>query len=207
MKKEKLFKYGLILLSLSPVFVLTIIKNLYFSFDKQKEDFILKMPWLLGVLCVCGICFIISIFVFFTYKGNQTHGFTEGYTIKEVSEEQDAGINFFLTIVLRIIIDDLDKWQNSLTFVLIMIITIILLSKTNLYYANPVLMIFGYRVIRFKFETPPPNMNDDEYIGICPKKINASHSIKFKRIDDNVLCIKQRERRQNDNRRISPENQ
>lgn len=199
--EKNTLKSELIILSLSPLFLLIGIKN--FKFNQSANSaigFIENNAWILLALMFCLIWIVASAVILFRFKAYSTFSCTEGYTIKFISAEDDAGLNYLLTFILPILFDDLNCWQGTITFITIVILIVTLLSKTNLYYANPILTLLGYKVIRFEFNVPPQNLNGD-LIGICPKKIDFAQSIKYKIIDNNVLCIKQREQRENEQRR------
>ncbi len=150
--------------------------------------------WLLLIMTFCAIWIIASIVILLRFKFYRTFDCTEGYTIKNVSMEVDAGLNFMLTFILPLLFEDLNCWQSAVVFIVIVLIIVKLLSKTNLFYDNPVLTILGYTIIRFEFNVQPEGEYEynGEVIGICPKSINPDKMIKFKHISDNVVCIKQR---------------
>lgn len=189
-------KIELIVLSFAPLFFLTAIKNYEFN-ELYNHNMCLLI-----VMSICSLWLIYSLIIYFRFRMYRTFDCIEGFTIENVQYESDAGLNFWLTYAFPLLLDELDKWQNAIAFGIILLLMITLLYKTNLYYQNPILVILGYKVIHFNFTA-----QDDEMIGICPKEIDTQYVIKYKLISDNVVCIKQRERRNNDQRRISAENQ
>lgn len=196
-KGSPALKIKLIVLSLAPLLFLTAIKN--YDYTELYNHNIC----LLIIMLICSVWLIYSLIIYFKFQLYRTFDCIEGVTIKNVKYERDAGLNFWLTYVFPLLFDELKKWQNLVAFVFILLLMVSLLYKTNLYYQNPVLVILGYRIIHFNFET----QEDIEMIGICPKEINTQYVIKYKFISDNVVCIKQKERRNNDQRRTTAENQ
>lgn len=85
-------------------------------------------------------------------------------------------------------IDTIDM-QGLLVFFVIIILIVALLVKTDLFYANPILMLLGYKVIRFNF-THNSKFGGKEVIGICPSRINYNKVIKYKIITDAVILMK-----------------
>lgn len=186
-------KEQLIVISLSPLFLLTAIKNFSFNLTTYcLSNFISSNICILVIQFFCLLWIIASVGILIGFKSYQTNGYEEGYTIKNVTYDNEAGLNYFLTIILPLLIDDLNCIQNTIVFFIVSILIILLLSKTNLFYANPILMILGYKIIKFQFSTQPTNYIDVDSIGICPRQIDSTKVIKFKKIDGNVLCIKQR---------------
>lgn len=182
--KIKVLKLQLIILSLAPLFFLTVIKNYEWS-----ELFCHSICSLI-VFGICLIWIIASFIIFIKFRLYRTFNCVEGQTIEKVTPENDAGLNFWLTYILPILLDDLKDWQNAVTFALIVFLMIILLYKTNLYYANPVLVILGYKIIHFEFTSPPKEEYRGEMIGICPAKVDSRYVVKFKHVSDNVFCVK-----------------
>ena len=193
--KNRGLKIGLIIQSLAPLLLLTVIKNLKFDCSScEIGRFISNNLCLLIVMMISLIWIIISIVVVICFKSYRSSGFTEGYTIKCVKNNSKAGLRFFLTLILPISIDELYLLRNAITFALILLALILLLAKTNLYFSNPVLILLGYRIIEFEFTEPQSQEYIGTQIGICPrgKSFDSEKIIKFKKISDNVLCIKQK---------------
>lgn len=194
-KRNRILKTGLIIQSLSPLLLLTLIKNCNYDCSScEIGRFISNNLCLLIVMTICLIWIIISVVVYISFKSYRSSGFTEGYTMKNVETNSKAGLDFFLTLILPISIDELYLWRNAITFALILLALIVLLAKTNLYFSNPVLILLGYIIIEFEFTEPQSKEYLGTQIGICPrgKSFDSEKIIKFKKISDNVLCIKQK---------------
>lgn len=188
-------KFMLMIQSLSPLALLTIIRNFCFvTTDKNGValsfcDFV-QANWtslIILSLCLCWllgatICFL--IFGAFRYTDKKT-----GFTVKNVTEQEDAGLNFFMTLVLPLLIDDIASIQGALSFLVIVIMILILLSKTNLFYANPILSILGYRIYEFHFDNNS-DFSDEIIIGIAHGKIQDHQCIEYKKINEKVLYVK-----------------
>ncbi len=103
-------------------------------------------------------------------------------------EKEDASLNFFVTLILPLLIDDISTIQGAITFALIILLLSMLLYQTKLFYANPVLAILGYHIYSFQFK------HNSEYgncicIGVCHGRIGGEDTIEFKTISGNVLYI------------------
>lgn len=188
-------KKHLMILSLSPLALLTIIRN--FSFDmppdnveKYIQSFITQNQVLLIVFTLCSVWILTAVFSFIfllAFKWTDKHS---GYDITNVKEIEDASLNFFMTMIIPLLIDDVGSIQGAITFFIIVIMMCALLEKTSLFYANPVLAILGYRVYSFSFQENTDYKND-EYIGIVHKKISKDATIEYKEISDGVFYIKE----------------
>lgn len=189
-------KKKLIILSMSPLFFLTFIQN--FPWDKLNKininilnvNELLKHKCLVIGLAICLIWLITSIYVYMQFRFFFKYGRDSGYTIKALKEEKEAGLNFFLALILPMMNNDVSKFNVLLSFIALIFIIVLLLYKTNLYYQNPILIIAGYKVYKFKFENNH-ELGQDEYVGISFHNVNVNNSIEYKKVEDNVLIIKQ----------------
>lgn len=189
-------KNKLIILSLAPLFFLTFIQNLPWdklnntiSYMKNKE-LLLNHKCLLIGLFMCVVWMVISILIYVNFKYFFKYGTDSGFEITNLKEEKEAGLNFFLALILPIIVNDLSNLKGFLSFWATLVIIILLLSKTNLYYQNPMLIILGYRVYKFKF-VDNNQLTKGEYVGISFNEVNIENTIEYKEIEDNVLIIRQ----------------
>lgn len=192
-------KYQLMLQSLSPLALLTIIRN--FSFVQPsietgnrfeylteifRENRILIIVILLCVAWLIGA--VLSWIAFASFKWVDKKS---GYELVDVVEKEDASLNFFMTMIIPLLIDDVDTIQGAITFFIIVILMCALLGRTNLFYANPVLAMFGYRVYEFTFKDNTIYQKE-RCIGVCKGKISKiPRCFEYKSITDNVIYIKE----------------
>lgn len=69
--------------------------------------------------------------------------------------------------------------------------TSILLSKTHLYYANPVLAILGYRVYEVTFKSNPDFNNEVCLAVVKGGFLKNPSTVEYKVINDTVLYMKE----------------
>lgn len=86
---------------------------------------------------ICLIWVIVSLIIFIKFVCFQRYDVVGGYEVKDIKEEKDAGLNFFLTLILPLLVNDISTWNGLLLMIFLGVIIICLLSKTNLYYQNP----------------------------------------------------------------------
>lgn len=189
-------KIKLMIQALSPLALLTIVRN--FSFKTLSEAgeelcgkaFLKENVVLLCVLLFCLFWILISVFFFISFAAFRWTDKKSGYEITSIEEKEDASLNFFVTLILPLLIDDISTIQGAITFALIILFLSMLLYRTKLFYANPVLAILGYRIYSFQFKY------SSEYenlvcIGVCQGKIGGEDTIEYKAISGNVLYIKE----------------
>lgn len=140
-------------------------------------------------MLVCVI-WIIAAIVFYISFGSFKFADTEsGYTVNVEEEKDEASLNFLMTLIIPLLIDNVNEVTGAITLLVIVVLMIILLHKTSLFYANPILSILGYRVYVFSFEENK-KYTKGKYVGLCQGSIETGQSIVFKEITNNVFFIR-----------------
>lgn len=155
---------------------------------QQKNLFIYLNFILLFVLSFCVIWVILSVWFYIEFKAFQYTDKQSGYDIIIKNERGEDSLNFFLTLILPSLIDDINRWQGATVFFLVLFMICVLLYKTRLFYANPVLSILGYKVVEFEF-SENSKVSKKNLIGIYNGKI-TNNNIMYKTITDTVYYIK-----------------
>ena len=188
-------KYKLMIQSLSPLALLTMIKNFDFvtvdsSGDKIDTCSILltNLP-LIIVMMFCLIWLILAFAFLLSFNAFKYADRKGGYSVVIVDKKEGDSLNFFLTLILPLLIDNIDTWREVILFLTILLLTWGLLSSTKLFYANPVLSLLGYRISEIEF---PKNKekNGKRYIALSRGAIDIKHNIEYKEISDEVLFVK-----------------
>lgn len=188
-------KFKLMIQSLSPLALLTIIRNLQFKTTALVCDklnlmgFVEENLILILVILFCLIWIVLAISYFISFGAFKWNDKKAGYVIKDQAENKEASLNFFLTIVIPLLIDDVAEIQGALTFICIVLLICLLLYKTNLFYANPVLALLGYHVYEFSF-VQNSEFGEKKCIGLCQGTLKNSRSIEYKQITEDVLYIR-----------------
>lgn len=186
----------LMIQSLSPLALLTIVRNFSFVTKDETGAYLTStMFWeynkiLLIVMAVCVIWILLAGWYYVMFMAFKFTDKKSGYTIEIIDEDEEASLNFFMTLIIPLLIDEVHSIQGALTLLIIIILMCVLLFKTSLFYANPVLAILGYRVYIFKFEN---NIKcpKDKYIGLSRSEINGQCAIEYKKITDKVFYIRE----------------
>ena len=196
----------LILQSFMPLMFLLLLKNFDFNLfnlvykffiRSWKHDFstitvaITHEKFLLLIVVVgCLIWILKGILAMFQFRNVQNSNFIEGDKILIKNYSSDAGLIFFTTFIVPLVLDDISNPSNFLVFIGLLMMIIALMCKTNLYYQNPVLTILGYKTFQFHFieDNDATEMNN-ELIGITYGKIDESKIIKYQLVADDVYLI------------------
>lgn len=160
-------KHKLMLQSLSPLAFLTIVRN--FKFTPVSElaenqsywgEFVRLNNVLIVVFLLCATWILAAVISFISFTAFRWTDKKQGYQLFSFVEKEDASLNFFMTMIIPLLIDDVGTIQGAVTFLIIVVMMCALLSKTHLYYANPVLAILGYRVYEVTFKSNPDFNNE-----------------------------------------------
>jgi len=140
------------------------------------------------LLTICFLWCFVSILFYFYFKFNTSFAKESGYSIKIISEEKEAGLTFFTSMILPLLVGDLDKWQNAIAFTVIFTIIFLLLMKTNLFYSNPILTLMGYHVYIITFNNNP--YKDGQIFAVTTDIISNESIIEYREIDGDVVFAK-----------------
>ena len=160
-------KHKLMLQSLSPLAFLTIVRN--FKFTPVSElaenqsywgEFVRLNEVLIVLFVLCVTWILAAVISFISFTAFRWTDKKQGYQLSSFVEKEDASLNFFMTMIIPLLIDDVGTIQGAVTFLIIVVMMCALLSKTHLYYANPVLAILGYRVYEVTFKSNPDFNNE-----------------------------------------------
>lgn len=136
-------KHKLMLQSLSPLAFLTIVRN--FKFTPVSElaenqsywgEFVRLNNVLIVVFLLCATWILAAVISFISFTAFRWTDKKQGYQLSSFVEKEDASLNFFMTMIIPLLIDDVGTIQGAVTFLIIVVMMCALLSKTHLYYAN-----------------------------------------------------------------------
>ncbi len=201
-------KRGLITQSLSPVFVLLIIRHIHFDYlhlvdrclscvTASPIETIVKVlmhPRFGELLIVIGafIWVVASTLSIPAFKAIQVAGFESyGERVIIIEEQKDASASFLMTFILPLLIDELSSPQYWFSYILVIVVVYAVLYQSNLYYQSPVLAFLDYKVFKFKVLNPANVFKEDkEYIGITKNNlITEDAAIMWKHISDDVFLV------------------
>lgn len=208
MKDNLHLKHGLITQSLSPVFVLLIIRHFHLDYPRLLNRFYfcvmtrpietimrtLMHPRFGEFLVIIGsiIGIVSSIISVPAFNATQDAGFeSRGEMAIIVEEQKDAAASFLMTFILPLLIDELRSPQYWFSYILVIMVVYAVLNQSNLYYQSPVLLFLGYKVFKFKVLNPYDELKKGkEYIGITKKNmITEKAAIMWKHISDDVFLV------------------
>lgn len=198
-------KTGLLIQSLSPLFLLILIKYfdcrlIYVVHNKiltscgcavispihspiNRTEIILVLASALMVL--------FGVWVYIGYNAEASYGFIDkGEKIALKENISDVSASFFATYLIPLLMDDLNTPKGLSLFGTILVMMYLIMRNTNLCYQNPILPMVGYRIYRFTFvDTIDSTLLNKEFICITKGTINVDHVIIRKEITDGVYMV------------------
>lgn len=180
-------KFKLTIQSLFPLYVILLVFNInrWNSFDKEYQTFwdtnwyIVVAKVFLLILILISIIFYFALICFKKY-GNETHT-----KIEKCRNINDQSLLFFVTFILPICFSDFTDYHQILCCLITLVMMIILLLKTNLYYQNPILTLIGYNIFEIYTESRT-------LLVITRDKLKPGGYISKKKISDNVYYAKEK---------------
>ena len=206
MQVDKKLKCFLVLQSFFPLFLLIFIRHVghcdlvlrfltgIFHGDWSVFRKMVKSPALGDVVIsfFSILWMVITVIVVIGFHNIQNSNFaSHGETIIIESEKKDSGVTFLVTFLLPLLVDDVATLRGFLFFSTLLVMVILLLIRSDLFYQNPVLAALHYRIYEFKFCAPYTDVEENKnYIGMTRYELPSEQvAIKRKYIADNVFII------------------
>ena len=206
LRENTALKRYLILQSFAPLFALVLIKHighfdLAYAFFARifRGDFSAISAAIHSssfgdviVSILCAFWLLITIIVATAFRGFQRVDFDHhGEQIAIGEEKKDSGVTFLVSFVLPLLVDDVSTMRGFLFFITLLIMVIVLLMRSDLFYQNPVLAALKYKTYEFEFLSPYNDVKSGKkYIGITKGSIPFDGAaIKRKYIADGVFVI------------------
>lgn len=186
MKNNKL-KIQFYIISLVILFALTIVidARLMDSNDKLMSLNELLSSNVFSIIC---LLFLILGIVFwirqkYVFKGTKN----PCCEIKEIENENYEVLTFISTYIVPLICFNFENTRYKIIFFILLFIIGIVFIKMDLYLANPILALLGYRLYRIDTE------NKKRISVITKDKLNKGDSIDWIELDDSSWYVKRRE--------------
>ena len=188
---ENKMKFKLTIQSFLPLYVLLLIFNFnrFNIYDKETQNF-WNNNWYIVVFKVfLLILVILSIIFYFSFLSNKKYGNETHRKIIRYKNINDESLLFFVTFIVPICFSNFTDYHEIICCFITLILMIILLMKTKLYYQNPILLLLGYSIYEVDIENSKLTNN---IIIITRDKIKKDTFIIKKNISDNIYIAKEK---------------
>lgn len=154
------------------------IQNIKLNFFNEKKEFIGVLQVIKNnyISMLCLFLIILSLVFLISFGIFRKKGLENPETIQKLSNINEMNLSFFITYILPLVTMDINDIKSMIVFIVIMLFIVMLLTKTNLYYANPVLSLLGYNI--FEIDTH----NKNKIIVIIKDDISKNEKIFLKPI-------------------------
>jgi hypothetical protein len=186
-------KIDLYILSLALLFVFFIIiavKPLHsqFCYYQLKSWIVLVYANPLPIASIIAILYCFFAYGHFNYE---LKGTTEiPLEIKKLESANYEHLTFLATYVVPLISFDFGSIRQIIVLVLLLIVMGVIYVKTDLFYANPSLALFGFHIYRascsFKYG------DRDGIILICRGRLVQNQKVAYIKLDDRIIFVKEK---------------
>jgi hypothetical protein len=179
-------KFEFYIISLFFLFFLLFITKVPYSFDANSH-FIgfesLISDNIIISICIGFMCLAVFFFFRFKYKFEQGSSLLPAEVL-EIENVNYESVTFLATYIIPLACIDMDKARSPLLLIVILILIGWIYIKTNLFYTNPTLAIWGYHI--YKISTSQKK----DIIIISKQKVNKNDMLYLKNIDDKIFISK-----------------
>lgn len=181
------YKVGLYIVSLILLFVSIIIKTFDYvtfywcdSLECVKHFIIINIPSLICIILI-GLGFVIYRLYFRELDGDFAHP----KTVKIVENISNNHLSFLATYILPFVTFEFVGFRNWVLFLFMIVVIGVIYVKTNFFYTNPTLSLFGVYVYYVSFDG-----DDNKIIAIARRKLRPGDTISRRLIDENIYFVK-----------------
>ena len=184
-----LYKWNLYNLSLIPLYFIFIIQytkiDPFFQWDSLpfKEYFhqLISQNWQ-AIFFITMI--LLALFTYMIFKKDSKYGNRIPIQFQEISPSNFDHLTFLSTYIIPLITFDLNNFRSFFVVIILLIMIGIIYIKSNLYYLNPTLLLFGYKIYKAK--------NKNQAVILIAKRNlrKMSDKLAYKDLGNNIYLIK-----------------
>jgi len=180
------FKIRLFIVSLMPLFVIIMIQRLTF-FDNQGQFMGFRKMLGQNLESLIALSVIILGIVFFkTFRYGLSGGLKNPVTIQALENINYEHLTFITTYIIPLIGFNLGETRNAIVVLFLLFTIGAIYIKTNLFYANPILALFGFQLYRVAIT------DKTGLIFISQDKLEAGNQVHHKELGANIYFVKQK---------------
>jgi hypothetical protein len=187
-------KIGLYILSLSLLFIFIIIlsANVPYCFGNSCKFIGLTKLLSTNLVPVVCIFFIFIGWVFYRrFRNITSYNGLESVKITHCESENYENLTFLATYIVPFMGFSFDDMQKNLAYLLLIVVIWIIFVKTNKYYANPTLALFGYKLYKVNIFHPGSGETKD-VIAITTDNLRVGDNVFYSFLDDYVFIARKK---------------
>ncbi|PLS01933.1 hypothetical protein [Neobacillus cucumis] len=167
-------KLILFLSSYSPLFLIIAILNLKLNGVENAKDIIPNDKFWL-VIIMLALFIMPNIILFSLIKRVRSFQPINEKTNTFINKNSDV-LNYIVTYLIPFLSFNFDKLNQTIAFALLIFVLAIVYIHSNIFYINPILIMFGYKIFDI----------NDKYTVITKTTVKRDKKLKLYRIHDNV---------------------
>jgi hypothetical protein len=181
-------KIGLFFLSLWLLFVLIIIITIEIPMSSSEGSSFVGIGYLVShniVPIICLIAIGIGMFSYFDFKFQMKGSPELSFQIEKIENIDYEHLTFLTTYIIPLVCFQFKELRYLLVFGIILVVIGIIYVRTDLFYANPTLAIFQFRIYKVngKFRNGETKENR---ILICKEKLEKDDRVKYLKLDNRI---------------------
>lgn len=189
MSKETMLKIKFYIISILILLVLAVFIDIKL-FDSNEAYLDLCKLICCNWFSIISIVFIIMGFIFLLLQNHELNGAANPCCrITKIENVNYEFLTFLTTYIIPLICFDFDKTRYKIVFLILLIIIGIVFVKMNLYVANPILAIMGYRLYKVSVDKKKDNK---DILVISRSELFNNDSIDWIKLDDTCWYVKRR---------------
>ena len=189
MSKETMLKIKFYIISILILLVLAVFIDIKL-FDSNEAYLDLCELICCTWFSIISIVFIIMGFIFLLLQNHELNGAANPCCrITKIENVNYEFLTFLTTYIIPLICFDFDKTRYKIVFLILLIIIGIVFVKMNLYVANPILAIMGYRLYKVSVDKKKDNK---DILVISRSELFNNDSIDWIKLDDTCWYVKRR---------------
>lgn len=189
MMKETMLKIKFYIISILILLVLAVFIDIKL-FDSNGAYLDLCELICCNWFSIISIVFIIMGFIFLLLQNHELNGAANPCCrITKIENVNYEFLTFLTTYIIPLICFDFDKTRYKIVFLILLIIIGIVFVKMNLYVANPILAIMGYRLYKVSVDKKKDNK---DILVISRSELFNNDSIDWIKLDDTCWYVKRR---------------
>lgn len=197
---QKKIKKSLLIQSLSPIAVFTLLMKIPVNFfgDGFLENFKKFFTDITNIYVIFAIGISIIWILYTIICCIKFNKFTEngatitGRHVKNYIKDEESSLSFYVTFIVPLLMNDFGSLNSLIFYYLIIIFLGYLLSRTSIFYKNPVLTLLKYNIYELEFVTNGTHSEipTGKIIGITRSKLTDKSTVIAKKIYENIYFIK-----------------
>lgn len=165
-------KFSLFISAYTPLFLIIILKYIDFNFIN---------PCSITIILIYSIPIIISNLIWIIIFKITKEWTKQTFTVKKSVDRTSDALNYVIAYIIAFIGFQFIKWQDWVSFIILLIVICFIYINSNLIFVNPLLNVFGYKIYDIEVE------EGGNIILITKKKsIKINEKIKMRFLSDNI---------------------